>query len=228
MKANMIAIIPARGGSKRVPNKNMRRLGGKPLIQWTIEAAQEAKSVAEVFVSTEDSNIAHFCDTIGVNVIERHPSDAEDNVHATVPTYKTLQDLGSEAWYTFVTMLLPTSPFRTSEHIDKAHNLLENNLNPSIIGVGPVDFGRENLVSFSKDSSDFKLHYEFGVKGLVQKADLEPLYAVNGAIFMADTRWFLKKRQFHTGEALGFEMNKHSSMEIDTEEDFYKAEKHFK
>jgi CMP-N,N'-diacetyllegionaminic acid synthase len=218
----LVVIIPARGGSKRVVNKNMRLLGGKPLIQWTIEAAKSAQSVTDIYVTTENGEISTFCDDLGVYVIERSPDLAKDEVHATVPTHKALMELYNEKAYSYVAMLLPTSPFRTSKHIDGSFNKFKDVTVTSVIGVTNTGYGRENIVTINGHRDE--ISYVLGKKDLKQRAELQAIYAVNGAMFMAESRFFLREKNFHAGSPSAFVMSKKSALEIDTEEDFQQAE----
>lgn len=219
----LVAIVPARGGSKRVVNKNMRQLGGKPMIQWTLEAAKSASCVSAVYVTTEDPEIATFCDDFGVGVIERPPHLAGDHVHATKPVVSALRQLQE---YPFVAMLLPTSPFRTSGDIDEAFKQFESPSVTSVVGVIKTGFGRENIVTIKKIPPYYTddITYVLGKKDLKQRAELEDIYAVNGAIFMAETRFFLREENFHAGQPVAYVMPRKNSLEVDTEEDFAAAE----
>lgn len=219
--SDMIAIIPARGGSKRVKNKNMRLLGGKPLIQWTLEAAKSAACISQVYVTTEDPEIATFCDGFGVSVIERDAKLSHESIHASQPTYAALKELNWTGQY--IAMLLPTSPFRTAKHIEGAYTKFSNVHATCVLGVMELGTGTANIVTV--DTISGTLEYPLGKKQpYLQRADLTEAYAVNGAIFMAETRFFLRTGDFHSGRSSAFIMSRESSLEIDTEEDFVKAE----
>lgn len=114
----LTAIIPARGGSKRIPRKNLVDLGGKPLVAWTIEAALNAESVERVVVSTEDNEIAEVVRCWGAEVLDRPDGLAEDGVPTREVTLHAIEALGLQSR---VALLHPTSPFRTSMDIDAAN-----------------------------------------------------------------------------------------------------------
>lgn len=115
----VIAIIPARGGSKRLPRKNVLSLAGKPLIGWSIEAAQQSKYIDEIFVSTDDQEISDVAFQFGVNVPELRPIElATDTASSTDVLIYTLRKFGQQS--NIIVSLQPTSPLRTAKHIDEA------------------------------------------------------------------------------------------------------------
>ena len=126
-----MGVIPARGGSTRIPRKNMRDLGGKPLIQWTIEAAQRSK-LTRVVVSTEDVEIATLAKRLGCEVIPQPLDSALSGTMSAPVVMSALDYLRDTEGYEpdFVCLLHPTSPFRRCSHIDIA--LREVDFNPDI------------------------------------------------------------------------------------------------
>lgn len=114
----IIAIIPAKGQSERVPGKNLRRLGGRPLIAWTIEAAM-ASNVDRVYVSTEDAEVAALATSLGACVINRPPALTENGVEVAEVVMHALMGVEGDT----IVVLLPTSPFRDSHDIDSALHL---------------------------------------------------------------------------------------------------------
>ena len=116
----MLAIIPARGRSKGVPKKNIRTLGGKPLIHWTIEAAMKADRISRVILSTDDEEIAELCRPTGIEIPFMRPEElAQDNSLAIDNYLYTIERLRNDSQYEDdeFTVLLPTVPFRTSKDI---------------------------------------------------------------------------------------------------------------
>ena len=116
-----LAVIPARGGSVRIPRKNMRDLGGKPLVQWTIEAAQ-ASDATRVVVSTEDPEIAALAIRLGVEVVPQPLTSAMSGTMSAPVVAATLDFMAAAHDYRphIVALLHPTSPFRGPEHINAA------------------------------------------------------------------------------------------------------------
>ncbi len=123
-----LAVIPARGGSKRVPRKNLADLGGKPLVLWTVEAALGSR-LTTVVVSTEDEQITEVCSLPAVEIRSRPPELAEDNVWSApvvMDAFDYWRDMrGEYSGSDFIMLLHPTSPFRTSKDIDCALTVAE-------------------------------------------------------------------------------------------------------
>jgi len=114
-----LAVIPARGGSKRVPGKNLKNLGGKPLVLWTVEAAQQAREIDRLVVSTEDPEIGMVCRNAGAEVLRRPSSLALDHIWSAPVVKHALETVALEGYHPeWVCLLHPTSPFRTGADID--------------------------------------------------------------------------------------------------------------
>ncbi|MEK6900492.1 MAG: acylneuraminate cytidylyltransferase family protein, partial [Nanoarchaeota archaeon] len=117
----IVAIIPARGGSKRIPRKNIKLLAGKPLIAYTIEAAKRSASLDRIFVSTEDEEIAKVASYYGAEIIKRPDILATDNATTESVLCHAVNNLEKEGYFPeLVVLLQPTSPLRGSYIIDKA------------------------------------------------------------------------------------------------------------
>ena len=217
-------VIPARGGSRRIPRKNLKNFCGKPLVAWTIEAAQGSKLVNKVIVSTDDLEIAGLCQSYGIsNPKLRDPSLAKDDVHAVKVVLNYLDSLlaNSEELPSIVLMLLPTSPLRTSADIDCAIGLLMDSAANSVIGVSEH---RKPLASL-RWIREKKLEPVMPITNIhAQHQDFETLYAVNGAMFAARSASLRSYETYHMPDAIPFVMNQRSSVDINYEEDFRFAE----
>ena len=130
----VLGVIPARGGSKRIPRKNLRDLCGKPLIQYTIEAAQRASSLSTFVVSTEDEEIRDVALSLGAYVIRRPDELADDLASSDAVALHALNWMGADD-YDVVVLLHPTSPVRNPEHIDEAVTALWASPAPSLASV---------------------------------------------------------------------------------------------
>lgn len=130
----VLGVIPARGGSKRVPRKNLRPLGGKPLIAWTLDAARQAKSLNYWAVSTEDREIADIASALGAFVIKRPEELATDDATTGDVLLHALEWL-EPSTYDMVVCLHPTSPIRDAKHIDQAVAILGASTAPSLASV---------------------------------------------------------------------------------------------
>jgi CMP-N,N'-diacetyllegionaminic acid synthase len=116
-----LGVIPARGGSRRIPRKNLRQLCGKPLIEWTINAAQKANSLTALVVSTEDFEIGKLAADRGVYVVRRPDELAEDDAPSDRVALQALEWMShSDSTFDILVLLHPTSPLRNSKHIDQA------------------------------------------------------------------------------------------------------------
>ena len=132
--ARVLGVIPARGGSKRIPRKNIRPLCGKPLIQWTIEAARKATSLTAWVVSTEDEEIRDVALSLGAYVVRRPDELAEDTVSSDAVALHALDWMGASE-YDILVLLHPTSPVRDWRHIDQAVSALWASAAPSLASV---------------------------------------------------------------------------------------------
>jgi len=220
-----LAVIPARGGSKGIPRKNLCMLAGKPLICWTIECALSATSISQVVVSTDDEDIKEIAKQYGVVDIRDRPANlAKDDVHAVhvvVDCLKYYQKKGIIV--NKVAMLLPTSPMRSARDVDNALALFNYYDCDSVIGVRQCD----------KPESNFRYINTNGIlepikeveKFEVQRQDIiKPVYEVSGAMFASSPEHILKHKSFHVGRPVAYIMDKISSMDINDVDDFRMVE----
>lgn len=223
----IICIIPARGGSKGVHRKNLRNLGNKPLIQWTIEEAQKSKYINRIIVSTEDKEIEDACMRMGAEVIERPKELASDDsptIDSVLYTLKVLED--NEKYIPNYVMLLQcTSPFRTVADIDNAiEKLLSKSKNfKSLISVTKEENPPWWLKSINEDGI-IKDFITYDKKQYSRRQSFPPLYRLNGAIYICDIDEFKKHRTFEIESTLAYIMDSNSSVDIDTEDDLELAE----
>mgnify|MGYP003700703691 CR=1 FL=1 len=218
-----LAVIPARGGSKAIPRKNVRPLAGRPLLAWSIAAARAARLVDRVVVSTDDAEIAEAARAAGAEVPFLRPAElAGDEVHSVHAVLHAVDWLEAEEGRTpeRVVMLLPTSPLRAAADLDRAITLLQERGAPSVISVcGAAPHGS---LRWLRDGRLVPL--DQGGERNFQRQEVEPLYAVNGSIYVADTAALREHRTFHIDGALGSIMPKRRSIDINSLEDFALAE----
>lgn len=224
MKKEVLAIIPARGGSKGVKRKNIRELNGIPLIGYTINAARNSKHVSRVMVSTEDAEIADVSMSLGAEVPFLRPSElASDNSPTMDCILHMLKYLEENEGYIpdYVVLLQCTSPLRTSKHIDEAYEKLINSSFDSIISVAEV----ESNPYWSNIFKGEKLEYfiEDGKK-ITRRQDLPEVYRMNGAIYLAKLNVLKNENTFECENLTGYIMDEYASVDIDTEMDFKIAE----
>jgi CMP-N,N'-diacetyllegionaminic acid synthase len=215
----IIAIIPARGGSKGVKNKNIKMVHGKPLIVWTIEVALQSKWIDELIVSTDDAKIAEVSQSFGAKVpFLREASLARDDT----PTIDVVKDvLNRYPEYDKAVLLQPTSPLRTTQDIDE---LIENALAAQALSSVSVCQTEESpFWVYQKDASNH-LQPLFEDMYITRRQDLPQTYRLNGAIYFFDRAWLFEHHRFVTAQTLAYEMPISRSIDLDTEDDFKKLE----
>ena len=211
-----LSIIPARGGSKRLPRKNVLDLCGKPLISWTIEAALYSKYLDEVVVTSDDSEILGIANNMKVRSIERPPHLASDTASTFDAVKHTIDNIDS---YEYIVLLQPTSPLRNATHIDKAIELLARKDVDAVISVSNISHNPawSNTLDESLSMKNF-INKEFLKK---RSQDLEKYYKLNGAIYICKTKKLLEEKSFFLRDNIfAFIMSAISSIDIDKKEDF--------
>jgi CMP-N-acetylneuraminic acid synthetase len=220
--SKILGIIPARGGSKGVPRKNLRPLAGKPLIAWTIEAAQGSSLLDRVILSSEDEEIMETAQRHGLDVpFKRPPELARDDTPGILPVLHALEMLSSEN-YTHVVLLQPTSPMRNSEDIDGAIRLCIDRAAPACLGV--CEAPHPPWWMFGMDA-DRKLSPLMAAKDIpLRRQDAPKAYQLNGAIYVAEIGFIKSSKGFIGPESLGYAMPGERSLDIDSELDILLAE----
>lgn len=220
-----LAIIPARGGSKGLPGKNIRPLAGTPLITYTIRAAQEAKSIDRIIVSTDDEDIATISREAGAEVPFLRPENLSgENATSIDACLHVLEQAKEMSGYhpDIVAFLQPTSPLRSAPDIDAAANFLIQSGADSVVGVKPVTEYPQWMRSMD-DEQRLRPLFEDTPKP-PPRQELEPFYLVNGAIYLSTTASLLKYKDFYGIDTRGYLMPEERSIDIDTLNDFQRAE----
>jgi len=215
-----LAVVPARGGSKRLPRKNILDLGNKPLIAWSIEAGLNSRYVDKVIVSSDDDEILNIAKKYNSEIIKRPASLASDTATSFDALKHTIENVET---YDYIILLQPTSPLRSSQHIDEAIELLMSKNADAIISITEMDHSPlwSNTLSEDGDMSTF-LREE--VKN-IRSQDLEKYYRINGAIYICETERLLKKENFFIDDNIfSYVMDRKSSIDIDEDIDFHLAQ----
>jgi len=224
---SVLALIPARSGSKGLQNKNVLDCAGKPLIEWTILAARGASTINDVLVSTDADNIAAVSRRAGASVPFLRPAElAEDD--------SSMLDVIRHAWEThvavdgrrfdYIVLLQPTSPLRTSAHIDEAVDFYFKNRrsdDDTLASVFPVGQKHAWLMQTSSDGNYIRFCLDVRTSN-PQRQKLEPYYLPNGAIFIVRGGDFAEG--LYRDNTLPFVMDVADSVDIDTYDDFREAE----
>ncbi len=217
---SVVAIIPARGGSKGIPRKNIKLLAGKPLIAWTIEEAKKSKYIDRLILSSEDKEIINIAKKWGCEVPFVRPKElSEDDTDAVEPVIHAINALPEK--YDYVCLLQPTSPLRKVDDIDGCIEKCILNNAASCVSVTEVV---KHPYWMYEINAEEKLTALFPDKFVSRRQDLQKIYALNGAIYISRTRELLEKKKFVTSETVGYVMEKTNSIDIDDEIDFYSAE----
>ena len=212
-----LAIIPARGGSKRLPHKNKLILGGKPLISWSIEAAQKTKYLDEIIVSSDDTEILNIAHKYGIRTLLRPENLASDTASTVDVIEHTLKNIDQD--YDYIVLLQPTSPLRSYENIACAIELLINKNADAIISVCKVEHSPfwSNILPNDRNMDNFLSDEVLNKRG----QDFEQYYRLNGAIYIIDKNKFLEKKSiFLKKNIFAYEMSQKQSIDIDTKLDF--------
>jgi CMP-N-acetylneuraminic acid synthetase len=221
----LLGLVPARGGSKRLKRKNILSFAGQPLISWTIKAGLASKFVDRLIVTTEDREIAAVSEIWGADVPFMRPAELARDTTGTIDViFDALKQLESMAdRYEYLILLQPTSPLRTTQHIDESIELFLEKKANSVIGVTKLDHPIEWSASIPDDLSMSNFFPTRPSPGRSQNYPTR--YRINGAIYLArisrimsEASLFLKQRSF------AYKMNRSHSVDIDTEEDFIIAE----
>ena len=215
----VLAIIPARGGSKGLPGKNIKLLAGKPLIGWTIEEAKKSKYIDRVILSSEDDKIISIAKEFNCDVpFKRPPGLAEDNSTSSEVVIHILKEINIS--YDYFLLLQPTSPLRKSEQIDEAIELCYNSNSSSCVSVVEVPKPLEWM--YYLNSANNLSH--ISNNEIERRQDAKKIFALNGSIYIVKTNDFMETNKFLTKRTVGYIMDKVSSIDIDDINDFNIAE----
>lgn len=220
----ILALITARGGSKRLPGKNKRLLGGKPLIVWSIDAAKGIPEICDILVSTDDPETAVISEAAGALVPWLRPAELATDTATSVDVAIHALD-----WYEKenglvegLLLLQPTSPFRSHEQIAAAVNAFAANGHRPIVSVSPA----ASHPAWCFRIYERRLHPFINMDGTkLRSQELEPAFALNGSIYLIDPNQLREARTFFTEDGEAIVTNQvMASIDIDTEFDWLIAE----
>ncbi len=214
----VLALIPARGGSKAVPGKNIKLLGGKPLIAWTIEAAKGSRYIDRLILSSDDSKIISVARAWGCEVPFTRPAElATDDAPGIAPVLHAVSTI--EESYDYLVLLQPTSPFRTTDDIDKTIELCI--LNHAVACVSVTKSAKHPAWMYYLSPNNQLSPFFQDREAAATRQQLPPVYALNGAVYITETTFLLdKKILVPPNQALGYPMPEERSFDIDTPFDF--------
>jgi N-acylneuraminate cytidylyltransferase len=222
-KKDILVLIPARSGSKGLPGKNIKKLHGKPLIHYTIDAAKEIFEKSQVIVTTDDADIAKISGLNGATIPFLRPKElAQDDSSTRDVILHCVQHLANkDKKPSYIVLLQPTSPLRNSKHLNEALDLFFQQDCDMVVSV-----------SESKISPYFNL-YEENTQGFLKKSkagtflrrqDVPAAYEYNGAIYIFKTKSIIQSEMKDFEKIIKYVMSKNDSIDIDDELDWKLAE----
>lgn len=215
----VLGIIPARGGSKGIPGKNLCSLGGKPLIQWTIEAAQQSQTLDDVTVSTDSDAIIKAAGNLGCKApFVRPPHLATDESSSIDVIIHALDNV--EKQYDYFVLLQPTCPFRTGADIDGIVSYAFQNQSDAVVSVSRL----KKHPSFMYTFEGRYLSSFFPRKVQLRRQDMPAAYEHNGALYVATPSFIRRHRSFNAGPVEGYETRGLINIDIDEPVDLEYAE----
>jgi N-acylneuraminate cytidylyltransferase len=216
-KKEVLGIIPARGGSKGVPRKNIRELAGKPLIAWTIEEGKKSAYIDRLILSSDDEEIMEVAKKWGCDVPFVRPDElAKDETPGVEPVLHALNTLSEP--YHYIVVLQPTSPLRRVDDIDRCLKLCVDTHSPSCASITESDKSPYWMYTLEKKGrlrAILKSEKKYS-----RRQDFPKVYALNGAVYVAKTEWVKKYKELVSSETIGYIMPKSRSLDIDNEIDF--------
>ena len=221
-----VAVIPARGGSKGIPGKNLAPCAGKPLLAWTCEAALGSRALARTLLSTDSEGIAAAGRRLGVEAPFLRPAAlAQDDTPALPVMRHALDWLEEQGEHADALVLLqPTSPLRRSEHIDEAAALFASGAADTVVSVTEVPH-RYHPDSVLRERGGLLIPYLEGAATVTRRQDQEPLLARNGPAVLIVSRATLGTGQLYGPRTLGYRMSLADSIDVDAPEDLQLAER---
>ena len=223
---SVLAIIPARGGSKCVPRKNVRVLAGKPLIAHSIEAANAVSQLTDLIVSTEDEEIAEIARKFGAEVPFMRPAELAEDLTPTYPVImQSLQEmeLRRGAQYDAVLLLQPTCPLRISAHIETSLEMLFSTSCDSVVSV--VEVNNSHPFRMKRLVGNRLVNYiDQGFEDMRPRQVLPKVYLRNGAIYLSRRKSLDEYKALVGDHCLGMVMSEEDSVNIDSPLDFVLAE----
>ena len=213
-----LVIIPARGGSKGVPGKNIKPLGGKPLIYYTIDAARQIVKDTDICMSSDSSNIIQVVENYGLNVPFKRPDEFATDKAGSYQVLLHAIDFyeAKNIYYENIILLQPTSPFRTGNHIKEALKLYDNNVDMVVSVTESKNNPYYNL--FEEGEDGFLKQSKKG--SFIRRQDCPKVWEYNGALYIIKVS-SLKNSDINEFEKIvKYEMNDLDSLDIDTELDW--------
>jgi len=223
----ILGLIPARGGSKGVPRKNIKLLCGKPLIQYTIDAAKAANCLTEIMVSTEDQEIAQVAQQLGASVPFLRPSalagDKSPTIDAVIHVLEEFQKLGK--YFDAVCLLQATNPLRTAELIKKSIEKFTSTAADSLISVREIPHEFNPHWAFEEENETQFLKIATGEKNIIpRRQELPKAYYRDGSIYLTKSEIILNQKSLYGERITHLNVQQYPHVNIDTIDDWKLAQ----
>ncbi len=212
-KQKILALVPARKGSKSIKNKNLKLFKKKPLIAWTLISALKSKFIDNIVVSTDCLQIKKISEKYVANVPFVRPKNLASDKSKTISVVMHLLSKVEE--YDYIILLQPTSPLRSSQDIDNCIRLLINKNKDSLVSLCQ-NTNHPNLTYAIKKNKMFKLTK----KSMKRRQDAEKFFTINGAIYISKISWVKKNKKLFDDKSVPFIMPFERSIDIDDEIDW--------
>lgn len=223
----VLAVIPARGGSKGIKDKNIVKICGKELINYTIDECKESRYIDKFIVSTDSPKIKEVAERRGAEVPFLRPDyisgDSAKSIDVVLHVIDYMEDNGGE--YDFCILLQPTSPLRNAEDIDRALEVFLECSQESLVSVTPVE--KSPVIMRSIEGGKMQKVVDFQGNNL-RRQELPKYYVFNGAIYINSVEMLRSKRVFVDDDTVPFVMDQEKSIDIDSPKDILIAEYYIK
>lgn len=219
----VLAVVPARGGSKGLPGKNLRLLAGKPLVAWPVCAARDSAAVDRVIVSTDDRAIADAAAAHGADVPFMRPASLSGDTASSMDVIRhALQALAESGdRYDYVVMLEPTSPLTRGADIDQALQRLvaQRAVADAIVGISRVEAAHPEYDVLMDAQGVIRPYAAPDFSSLRRRQEIAELYFLEGSLYASDVPVFLQRGSFYHARTLGYPVPRWQSLEVDEEMD---------
>ncbi|MBV5320166.1 MAG: acylneuraminate cytidylyltransferase family protein [Sulfuricurvum sp.] len=217
------AIIPARGGSKGIPRKNLYKINGVSILERTVNLAQKCHYIDKIYISTDDDEMFEIAKRLNVNTQNKRPKDLATDSALTIDVLLHTIDIENIENDAYILLLQTTSPLRSSKDLADLFQQFERGMDifDSCVSITEHDDPHPNKIQ--KIENGFVLSY-LGTESMVPRQSLPKVYRLNGAFYLTDVKTLKNKRSFFTEHTMPFHFPKERSVNLDTMMDLYLLE----
>lgn len=218
----ILAIVTARGGSKGLPGKNIKKLNGKPLIAWTIDSIKNSEYLDEAYISTDSQEIANVCDTYGISVPKLRPEElAKDDTSSMDVLEYVIKELERKnKLFDYFILLEPTSPLRKSNDIDRMIKLaIDNPEADGVISLGRVHQEHPSIIKKVNEVGYIEPYVD-GLETVYQRQMEDRAYFPYGVGYMVKTKRFIEEHTIYMDKILPYYIERWQNYEVDDIYDF--------